>query len=216
MPAPRVTLVLAAVCLALGLSITAHNLHIEASGATESISFVGASTREVSFRPHWASLHYVSLLLTASGDARSLACVDSQGFAERSLDLQWEVRSQDSVVAAGRPSDCRLSIARGNDRVLVMGSFEASPRELYTLRIDIDDATGTCASLDHFAPRIEIGQRPGRPLLAYSLSGHVLLLVGAAFLFGFTRRKDKSWPYLQILDRVVRRRGRPDRAHGRA
>ena len=204
MPGPRATLAIAAVCLALGLSITAHNRHIEASGTILGVSFGESSTEEVHFRPHWSSLHFVSLVLTVPDEVALPADLDSQGFPVDSLDLQWEMRAGEDVVAGGRISDSRLRIARGTDRVLVLGAFRAASRENYTLKVAIGEADGLLNSL---SPRVEVGQRPGRPMLAYSLTGHAMLLVGAVFLLGFTRRSDKSWPYLQIFEWTQRRRG---------
>ena len=208
MPGPRATLAIAAVCLALGLSITAHNRYIEASGTSVEVSFREPSTHDIRFRPHWSSLHFVSLILTVPEGVALPAALDSQGFPRENLDLQWEMRSGSEVVTGGRTSDSRLRIARGDDRMLVLGAFRAASREHYTLHVEIDEAN---AALDALSPRVEVGQRPGRPLLAYSLTGHGMLLVGAIFLFGFTRRKEKSWPYLQILEWS---RGR--RSQGRA
>lgn len=208
MPAPRVVLAAAATCLTLGLSVTAHNRFIETSGTIVPISFEEPATLQWSFRPHWPTTHFVSLLVDAQPDGRTVACVDSQGFASGHLDLQWEVRAGDTIVASGRPEDARLRIARHGERVLVLGAFRGSPRQRYTLRVTSSE---TCAGLDTRMPRIEVGLRPGRPLLAYSISGHVLLLAGAGLLFGFTRRRDKSWPYLQIFEWFTRWRAKNSR-----
>lgn len=205
MPAPRILLVIATACLVLGLSITAHNHYIEASGTTARLSFREPATREFAFRSHWPGTLFVSLLLTAPRDGRAIAAVDSQGFLQRGFDLRWSVHDDHGSLADGRPADSRMRIGRRLDRALVLGSFRASPGDHYTLEVEIAD---TCAALDAFAPRIEVGRRPGRPLLAYSVTGHALLIAGAGFLFSFTRRADKTWPYAQILGWWATRRPR--------
>lgn len=195
----RNVLLAASVCLAAGVAVTAHNLYIEASGVSERVSFARDASQDVEFRPHWPRRHFVSLLLD---EGPAGPCVDSQGFPREAVDLQWELWQGRRILASGAAADSRLRIGREGDRTIVLGAFEVSPRHVYTLRLQT--RTG-CTGLDVLSPRVEVGLRPGRPLLAYSLTGHAFLLLGAGLLFGFTRRADKSWPYLPLYRWITRR-----------